>query len=237
MLPQITNILYATDLSDNARYAYKYAASLAQQYGANITILHVMEKLSAETFLQIQGYVGEEKWKKLQEEKQADFISTIKGRLGSFCDEISNEVDACTFQVDKIIVKEGIAADEQHRQPVGVGHRRSRHHVRASGTDGGGGDHDLAAPLRLGVGDRSKRHRLLVVSTPCRKDIPYWVQRLGQRDHIAVTEDSERPGEQRFLGPVDHRALGDEVLDDGLCRREPNGVHEFAPSVLRTVSR
>lgn len=112
MLPQINNILYATDLSDNARYAYRYAAGLAQQYGAAITILHVVEKLSAETFLQIQGYVGEEKWKKLQEEKQADFLSTIKGRLESFCDEISSEMDACTFQVEKIIVKEGIAADE-----------------------------------------------------------------------------------------------------------------------------
>ena len=112
MLPPIKNIFYATDLSDNARYAYRYAAGLAQQYGAQITILHVVEKLSAETFLQIQGYVGEEKWKKLQEEKQADFISTIRGRLESFCDEISSEMDACTFQVDKIIVKEGIAADE-----------------------------------------------------------------------------------------------------------------------------
>jgi nucleotide-binding universal stress UspA family protein len=112
MLPQIKNILYATDLSENARYAYNYAASMGQQYGARITILHVIEKLSAETFLQIQGYVGEEKWKMLQEEKQADFISRIKGRLSSFCDEISTEVDACSFQVDKIIVKEGIAADE-----------------------------------------------------------------------------------------------------------------------------
>ena len=56
--------------------------------------------------------MGKEKWKALQEEKQADFISTIKGRLSHFCDEISIEVDACTFQVDKIIVKEGIAADE-----------------------------------------------------------------------------------------------------------------------------
>ena len=112
MLQPIKNIFYATDLSDNARYAYRYAAGLAQQYGAQITILHVVEKLSAETFLQIQGYVGEEKWKKLQEEKQADFISTIRGRLESFCDEISSEMDACTFQVDKIIVKEGIAADE-----------------------------------------------------------------------------------------------------------------------------
>lgn len=112
MLPQIKNILYATDLSANAGYAYTYAASLAQQYGAKITILHVVEPLTADRFLQIQGYVGEEKWKQLQEEKQADFISTIKGRLSSFCDEINNDVDACTFQVDKIIVKEGIPADE-----------------------------------------------------------------------------------------------------------------------------
>ena len=59
MLPQLKTILYATDLSENARYAYTYAASIAQQYGARITILHVIEKLTAETFLQIHGYVGE----------------------------------------------------------------------------------------------------------------------------------------------------------------------------------
>lgn len=112
MLPQINNILYATDLSDNARYAYNYAASLAQQYSARITILHVIENLTTETFLQIHGFVGEEKWKKLQEEKQADFVSRIQGRLSNFCDEISNDMDACTFQVDKILVKDGIAADE-----------------------------------------------------------------------------------------------------------------------------
>ena len=112
MLPQIKKILYATDLSENARHAYRYAASLAQQYGAKITILHVIEKLTAETFLQIQGYVGEAEWNKLQCEKQADFISAIKGRLGNFCDEISGELDACTFQVEKILVKEGVAADE-----------------------------------------------------------------------------------------------------------------------------
>jgi nucleotide-binding universal stress UspA family protein len=112
MLPQIKNILYATDLSDNARYAYRYAASIAQQYRARITILHVIENLTTETFLQIHGFVGEEKWKQLQEEKQADFVSRIQGRLAGFCDEISSEMDACTFQVDKILVKDGIAADE-----------------------------------------------------------------------------------------------------------------------------
>ena len=112
MLPQIKNILYATDLSENARYAYKYAASIAQQYNARITILHVIENLTTETFLQIHGFVGEEKWNKLREEKKGDFVSRIQGRLSNFCEEINGEVDACTFQVDKILVKDGIAADE-----------------------------------------------------------------------------------------------------------------------------
>jgi nucleotide-binding universal stress UspA family protein len=112
MLPTIQNILYATDLSENARYAYTFAASLAQRYGARITIVHVIEKRSAETSLQSDNHPGEEKWKKNQGARRSDFISQIKGRLSHFCDEISGEVDACTFQVDKIVVTEGIAADE-----------------------------------------------------------------------------------------------------------------------------
>jgi len=43
IVPQIKKILYATDLSENARYAFAYAASLANQYGAGVTILHVLE--------------------------------------------------------------------------------------------------------------------------------------------------------------------------------------------------
>jgi nucleotide-binding universal stress UspA family protein len=112
MLPQIKSILYATDLSENARYAYRYAASLAQHYEARITILHVIENLTAEAYLQIHGYVGEQRWKELEADKQADFVSRIQGRLSNFCDEISSDMDACTFQVEKILVKEGIAAEE-----------------------------------------------------------------------------------------------------------------------------
>lgn len=112
MLPQIKSIIYATDLSENARYAYRYAASLAQKYEARITILHVIENLTAEAYLQIHGYVGEQRWKELEADKQADFVSRIQGRLSNFCDEISGDMDACTFQVEKILVKEGIAAEE-----------------------------------------------------------------------------------------------------------------------------
>ena len=40
----IKRILYATDLSENARYAMAYAVSLANTYCAQITILHVIDE-------------------------------------------------------------------------------------------------------------------------------------------------------------------------------------------------
>ena len=41
---QIKKILYATDLSESAVHAFAYAASLADKYGAGITILHVFAR-------------------------------------------------------------------------------------------------------------------------------------------------------------------------------------------------
>ena len=46
MLPRIQNILYATDLSDTARYAFGYAAALAQSLNADITVVYVIDELS-----------------------------------------------------------------------------------------------------------------------------------------------------------------------------------------------
>ncbi|HLW66191.1 MAG TPA: universal stress protein [Gemmataceae bacterium] len=43
MLP-IKNILYATDFSPPSEYAFKMACSLAQDYGAKLLVLHVLEE-------------------------------------------------------------------------------------------------------------------------------------------------------------------------------------------------
>lgn len=112
MIPEIKNILYTTDLSDNARYAYRYAASLAQQYNAQITILHVIEELSGNAKNMVNNILGEDKLKLLQEKKESKFIGSIERKLNDFCDEIGSELDACTFRVEKIIVKEGIPVEE-----------------------------------------------------------------------------------------------------------------------------
>ena len=43
IIPKIKKILYATDLSENARYSFRYAVSLSHQYDASLTIFHVLE--------------------------------------------------------------------------------------------------------------------------------------------------------------------------------------------------
>ena len=65
---KIENILYATDLSENAQYAFSYAVSMANQYGARITLLNVLPEMPAiiDSTIAI-GYIGEERWKTLEE--------------------------------------------------------------------------------------------------------------------------------------------------------------------------
>jgi len=42
MIPKISKILYATDLSENSAYAFRYAVNTAQKHNATIHILHVL---------------------------------------------------------------------------------------------------------------------------------------------------------------------------------------------------
>jgi nucleotide-binding universal stress UspA family protein len=59
MIPEIKKILYATDLSENARHAFGYAVSLANRYDAGITVLHVVEELSSFARSMVEEILGE----------------------------------------------------------------------------------------------------------------------------------------------------------------------------------
>ena len=111
MIPEIKKILYTTDLSENARYAFGYAASLANRYGAGITIIHVLEDSPNSDSLVI-NMIGEERWKGLRETSEQKVIETIKERLDKFCSDVSDELPSCPFITDKIIVKIGIPVEE-----------------------------------------------------------------------------------------------------------------------------
>lgn len=43
-MEDIKKILYATDFSDNSKYALKYALSFARRFGAKLFILHVIQQ-------------------------------------------------------------------------------------------------------------------------------------------------------------------------------------------------
>ena len=60
MIPKIQNVLYATDLSKNSAYAFRYAVNTARKHDAKIHILHVIESLSpqAEALMLIQQGLG-----------------------------------------------------------------------------------------------------------------------------------------------------------------------------------
>ena len=57
MVPNIRNILYATDLTKNSAYAFRYAVNSAQKHDAKIHILHVLEKLSPSEEANMAVYV------------------------------------------------------------------------------------------------------------------------------------------------------------------------------------
>ena len=62
----IKRILYATDLSENARYAMAYAVSLANTYGAQIVILHVIDETPDYVDAGVEGYIGADEWEAIK---------------------------------------------------------------------------------------------------------------------------------------------------------------------------
>ncbi|MDN2663403.1 universal stress protein [Psychromonas sp. 14N.309.X.WAT.B.A12] len=54
---QFDKILYCTDLSQGSNECFKYAAFLAKKTGAEIHVLHVVEKLSSDARIALESYV------------------------------------------------------------------------------------------------------------------------------------------------------------------------------------
>ena len=112
MIPDINKILYATDLSENARQAFGYAVSLANRYEARITVLHVAEDLSSFAGSMVADIIGEERLADIKREKEKDIVSEIKARLVKFCDDVQQEAPSCPFLVDRTIVVTGHPVDQ-----------------------------------------------------------------------------------------------------------------------------
>ena len=108
MIPEIKRVLYATDLSENARYAFGYAADLAQKYNAQITIISVLESFSPASETRVKGMMGIEKWEELKSKYSKTSVEKIKERVSNFCKEMDGKIDSCSLMVDDIRVPKGV---------------------------------------------------------------------------------------------------------------------------------
>ena len=78
MIPDIKKILYVTDLSQNASYAFRYAVKSMQSYNARVIILTVVKSFSPVDAIPVAAQMGEEKYRKYKAQALKDGMRTLK---------------------------------------------------------------------------------------------------------------------------------------------------------------
>jgi len=116
---RIKKILYATDLSESAVHAFSYAASLANLYGAGITMLHVMAEFPGEDF--IVNMISKDTWEEIKQrhysEARDQMIGTkrdhvaLKEVLETFSEQLRSESQEQSFITDEVLIKSGTPAE------------------------------------------------------------------------------------------------------------------------------
>jgi nucleotide-binding universal stress UspA family protein len=109
--PKITHILFATDLSENANRAFDYAVSLAESYNANITVIHVFEKLPPNTDPILVTFLGYRDVDELRGKSEANLIERIKTTIEQFCSQTSEQIPTCSLIFREVLVETGNPAD------------------------------------------------------------------------------------------------------------------------------
>jgi len=119
---EVKNILYATDLSENARYAFAYAVSLADLYNASITFIHVMSEIPDLLDKSVIGYISKERWEEIKSQNVAEAREAIIGKkrdhqaikeaLHQFSADLKASQEREGFVTDDIIVVRGNPVEE-----------------------------------------------------------------------------------------------------------------------------
>jgi len=116
---QIKKILYATDLSENAVHAFAYAVSLANLYGAGITILHVLAEFPGEEF--IANMINTDTWQEIKSRHYSDAREQLIGKkrnsvaikevLEAFSEKTQADAQDQAFVTDEVLIKNGVPAE------------------------------------------------------------------------------------------------------------------------------
>ena len=108
MIPEIKKILYATDLSKNAAYAFYFTVDLARKRNSKMVILHAIEPVPP----YVLAY-AEDAMRKAQQDSVEESIREIKKRLQHSCEILESKIGSpCMDLVSNIIVRVGYPVEE-----------------------------------------------------------------------------------------------------------------------------
>ena len=113
---EIKKILYAADLSESSIHAFAYAVSLANQYKAGITVLHVLyEEPDREGI--VRTVISKEQLDEIKKRHYDDAREQLIGKkrenvdmkevIHAFTENVKKEKDNQDFITDEILVESG----------------------------------------------------------------------------------------------------------------------------------
>jgi nucleotide-binding universal stress UspA family protein len=107
MLPEIKQVLYASDLGESSVPALRMAVKLALDNGASITFLHVVEAISPSTEAMIESHFEPEVLAKLRKTGLDNLNSTMTQRVERFWAEELPEGKAQELSKPLILIEKG----------------------------------------------------------------------------------------------------------------------------------
>ncbi len=123
---KIKKILYSTDLSESARYAFAYAVSLANLYGAKITFLHILPEVPDMLDHQVIGYIDADRWKEIKQAHYNEAREALIGKrrdhvvIGEVLHQFSEDAKQAktdeAFDTDEIVVERGNPVEQILKQ-------------------------------------------------------------------------------------------------------------------------
>ena len=87
MLPQIKTILYASDLGESSRPAFRVAASMAEKYQAKIVFVHVIPEVDHYVNGIVAQSISPDELAKLRAKGLKNIQQNMDERLQDFCDK------------------------------------------------------------------------------------------------------------------------------------------------------
>jgi arsenite transporter len=111
MIVDVKKILFATDLSQTARHAVKYACSIGNKYNAKVYAIHVvpdvLDEYSSGTGIDLSGSVDKQKWNEFNQKNIETAKTAISERMRATSQKILEEIPHCPLSEERTLVVAG----------------------------------------------------------------------------------------------------------------------------------